>query len=653
MGQTYKVVQILLPKLKLFPLDYFVPDDLNVELGDLVIINFRNKEQIGVVWSFNDPEIDIKKIKTILGKVPLDLRISANDIEFLKKTAQYYISDLGSTLKIALPVDLLSKPIKYIKQEIPDRFSLSELNDEQKMAYDKLLSFNGTSLLHGVTGSGKTELYYHLVKEVIMSGKQALIMLPEIALTNQMIQRFKSRFGFEPVIWNSSVSIAEKKQTLRGLIIGTIKIMIGSRSSLFLPYKDLGIIVVDEEHDSSYKQEDGMNYNARDMAVLKGMIFNSKVLVTSATPSIETMHNALIGKYNYVKINSRFSDSQMPEIKIIDLLEEKLPYGSWISKILIDKIFHTLSEKKQVLLFLNRKGYAPLMLCSNCSYRFSCINCSSWLVFHKERKCLECHHCGYISNVKKICPECNLTDSIRACGPGVERIYEEILNIFPNAKTHIITKDETIKKEAFVKLLKDIDENKIDILIGTQIITKGYDFPTLSLVGIIDADIGLMSADLKATEKTFQLLQQVGGRAGRRSDKGFVYIQTYYKDNFIINLIKSGDFDRFYKEELKVRENSLTPPFTRAVLILVSSKIDIEARKYASKIVHLCPKLDKVKILGPAHNDIAIINRKHIYKILLLAPKNFNIQKYLSTTLSHIQISPKVNIKIDVDPYRT
>ena len=350
-----KIVQVLLPKLKLFPLDYYVLDSMCAEIGDLVIVNFRNKDQVGVIWSQNQTEIEISKIKTIIGKAPLDLKISIKDMEFLKKTSQYYMSDLGSALRIALPVDLVSKPIKYITQEIPDKFNLVELNQEQKIAYEKLDSYRGASLVHGVTGSGKTELYYHLVEKIIRDGRQALIMLPEIALTNQMIERFKTRFEFDPIVWNSSITIAQKKQILRGLVLGTIKLVIGARSSLFLPYKDLGIIIIDEEHDGSYKQEEGMHYNARDMAVLKGSIFNAKIILASATPSVESMHNALIGKYNYVKIDSRYSDSQMPEIKIIDLLSEKLPHGSWISKTLSKKIEQTLKEKKQVLLFLNIK----------------------------------------------------------------------------------------------------------------------------------------------------------------------------------------------------------------------------------------------------------------------------------------------------------
>lgn len=647
------IVQVLLPKLKLFPLDYFVPQDIELQIGDIVTVSFRNKQQMGVVWSQNKTELDHSKIKSITSKIPLDLKIDIKDIEFLRRASQYYMADLGSTLKIMLPVDLLSKPIKYISQEIPNDFSLVKLNEEQKIAYKIVQNSNNVSLIHGVTGSGKTELYYESIAGCLKNGDQALIMLPEISLTSQMIERFKNRFGFEPAIWNSSITTAQKKQILRGVILGTVKLIIGTRSSLFLPYKNLKIIVVDEEHDASYKQEEGINYNARDMAVLKGSIFNFKVILASATPSIESMHNALIKKYDYIKINSRYSDSQMPEIRIIDLLKEKLPYGSWISKTLNSKINQTLNEKKQVLLFLNRKGYSPLMLCSNCSYRFSCVNCSSWLVYHKEKKSLECHHCGYLTSVKKTCPECNLEDMIRPCGPGVERIYEEIQNLFPNANTHIITKDETRKTGALEVLINKVHNGEIDILIGTQIITKGYDFPSLSLVGIIDADISLMSASLRSTERTFQLLQQVGGRAGRRSDKGFVYIQTYYKDNSIMNLIKSGNFDEFYKNELKIREASGMPPFTKSALILVDSKIDIEARKTATKIVNLAPKIENIKVLGPAHNDIAIINKKHIYKIFLIAPKTFNIQKYIANIFIKIPSSSKVNIKIDIDPYKT
>ena len=647
-----KISQVLIPKLKLFPLDYDGSEINGLKIGDIVIVNFRNREEMALVWSQKPAETPEHKIKKILKRAPLNLSIDQKHIGFLKKAANYYIMDIGSMLKLMLPVNIAKNPIKITLQEISNTTALPALEKEQQDALEMIQNDDKVALLHGVTGSGKTEIYYHLVNEALQAKEQVLIMLPEIALTKQMIQRFEERFGFQPIIWNSSVSESKKRQILRGIIMGSVKIVMGARSSLFLPYKNLKLIIVDEEHDQSYKQEEGIMYNARDMAVLKGKMFDSKVVLASASPSLESYNNAITQKYSYIKLNKRYSDSVMPQVMALDLKKENMRFGSWISKSLKKKMEDSLANNEQILLFLNRKGYAPLLLCSNCGYRFACINCSSWLVYHKSKKSLECHLCGYLESVKNSCPECLSEDHIIPCGPGVERLYEETTNLFPEAKIHIITKDEANKKGLLEELICQIKDNKINILIGTQIITKGYDFPSLNLVAVIDSDAAFMSSDLKSAENAFQLLHQVGGRAGRRSVRGTVILQTYFPEHFLIQILLSNNYDQFYKYELKTRMESQLPPFSKSCLIKIDAQTDLDSRKMAINIIRSAPKVDCVRIYGPTTNDTAIINRKHQYKILFVTPKNFNIQQYMSDIIAHTDTPQHIKVKLDIDPYK-
>ena len=643
-----RIAKILLPVAKLFPLDYLIPEDLELNIGDLVVVPFRNKELTGIVWALVSNS-EAKKIKTIRVKVPLNLNITSEVLELIKWMSNYYISELGSIAKLVLPIDIAEKPIKVKEQKVNNNFVLPDLSEEQAQAVTILNDSNKPTLVKGVTGSGKTEIYFHLVADYLVKGKQVLIMLPEIALSTQLINRFIERFSFAPIIWNSSVTKTQKKMILRGILSDKVKVVIGARSSLFLPFKKLGLIVIDEEHDDSYKQDDGILYNARDMAIVRGTFDKIQIVLCSATPSIETVYNIEIGKYQLVTLVNRYKNFDLPNIEIIDMTKEKLPRDSYLSKLLIEAIKDNLDNKKQVLLFLNRRGYAPLMLCKACGFRFTCKYCSSWMVVHKATQRLECHHCGYQSKIFSSCPECLEDSTLTICGPGIERIEEEAKALFPESKVVAISKDCAKSPERIAQLLHQMENLEIDILIGTQIIAKGYHFPNLALVGVIDADLGSNNADLRASERTFQLLHQVGGRAGRGDSKGVVYLQSYYPDNIIFSYVKAGDEDGFFAHELEIRKSADMPPFSKTASVILSGYSESKILDIAKNMVRIAPKAN-VKILGPASPLMPKLAGKHRYRILIIAEKQFNLQKYLKFWLSLIKIPSFCYLKIDIDP---
>ncbi|WCR57347.1 MAG: Primosomal protein N' [Rickettsia asembonensis] len=436
---------------------------------------------------------------------------------------------------------------------------------------------------------------------------------------------------------------------LRGILSDKVKVVIGARSSLFLPFKNLGLVVIDEEHDDSYKQDDGILYNARDTAIVRGTFDKAQIVLCSATPSIETMYNIEIGKYQLVTLVNRYKNVDLPNIEIIDMTKEKLSKNSYLSKLLIEAIKDNLDNKKQVLLFLNRRGYAPLMLCKACGHRFTCKFCSSWMVVHKATKKLECHHCGYQSKIFSSCPECLEDETLTICGPGIERIEEEAKALFPESKIAVISKDHAKNPEKIAQLLHQMENLEIDILIGTQMITKGYHFPNLTLVGVIDADLGSNNADLRASERTFQLLHQVGGRAGRGDGKGVVYLQSYYPNNIIFSYVKAGDEDSFFANELEIRKSAGMPPFSKTASVILSGSNESKILEIARDMVRIVPKAN-VKILGPASSLMSKLAGKYRYRILIIADKKFNLQKYLKFWLSLIKIPSFCHLKIDIDP---
>lgn len=643
-----RIAKILLPAAKLFPLDYLVPEDLELNIGDLVVVPFRNKELTGIIWEFTTVP-KAKKLKTVKEKVPLNLSLTSEVLELIKWMSGYYMSELGSIAKLVLPIDIAEKPIKVKEQKINNNFVLPDLSEEQKQAVIVLNESNKPVIIKGVTGSGKTEIYFHLIADYLAKGKQVLVMLPEIALSTQIINRFIERFGFEPIVWNSSVTKAQKKMILRGILSDKVKVVIGARSSLFLPFKNLGLVVIDEEHDDSYKQDDGILYNARDTAIVRSKFDKAQIVLCSATPSIETMYNVEIGKYQLITLVNRYKNVDLPNIEMIDMTKEKLSKNSYLSKILIEAIKGNLDNKKQTLLFLNRRGYAPLMLCKACGHRFTCKFCSSWMVVHKATKKLECHHCGYQSKIFNSCPECLEDEALTICGPGIERIEEEVKTLFPESKIAVISKDHAKNPEKIAQLLHQMENLEIDILIGTQIITKGYHFPNLTLVGVIDADLGSNNADLRASERTFQLLHQVGGRAGRGDSKGVVYLQSYYPDNIIFSYVKTGDEENFFANELEIRKSADMPPFSKMASVILSGSSESKILEIARDMVRIAPKAN-VKILGPASSLMSKLAGKYRYRILIIADKKFNLQKYLKFWLSLIKIPSFCQIKIDIDP---
>ncbi|WP_341793022.1 MULTISPECIES: primosomal protein N' [unclassified Rickettsia] len=643
-----QIAKILLPLPKLFPLDYIVPTHLDLHLGDLVIVPFRNKEVTGIVWEL-EVTTDKEKLKAVIEKVPLEFRLNLEILELIKWMSEYYLSELGGVAKLVLPIDIAEKPIKVKEQIINADFTLPDLSNEQQQAIKLIKQTDKPIIIKGVTGSGKTEVYFNLIADYLHQGKQALIMLPEIALSMQIINRFTERFGFAPVIWNSSVSKAQKKMILRGILSNKIKIVIGARSSLFLPYKNLGLIVIDEEHDDSYKQDDGILYNARDTAIIRAGFDKAQIVLCSATPSIETIYNVIQGKYQLITLASRYKDAALPTMQIIDMKKENLAKNSYLSKPLITAIHENLNNNKQILLFLNRRGYAPLMLCKLCGHRFTCKSCSAWLVVHKRTKKLECHHCGYQSKIYTSCPECKEEDSLTICGPGIERIEEEAKALFPNSVIAIISKDHAGKPEKIAELLHKMEHLEIDILIGTQVITKGYHFPNLTLVGVIDADLGSSNADLRSSERTYQLLHQVGGRAGRGEAKGTVLMQSYYPDNMIFAYIKNPDEDAFFQYELQTRKTADMPPFTKMASIILSGTDEHKILEIAKNLVRIAPS-SRAKILGPASSLMSKLAGKYRYRILIIVDKKFNLQKYLKFWLSLMKIPASCQVKIDIDP---
>jgi len=530
---------------------------------------------------------------------------------------------------------------------------LSEGQKESADAICDMVQSNkfGAALLDGVTGAGKTEVYFEAVAETLKQGKQVLILLPEIALSNAFLNRFKSRFGCAPALWHSSLSPAKRKTTWRGVADGQSKVVIGARSALFLPYKDLGLIIVDEEHDSAYKQEEGVIYNARDMAVVRANMGQFPVVMVSATPSLETMRNAWDGKYQHLILPQRHGGATLPDIHLVDLRSDKPESRQhFMAPTLKTAMIETLERKEQVLLFLNRRGYAPLTLCRNCGHRFQCPRCTAWLIEHRKQRKLHCHHCDYQTRVPNNCPECNEADTLAACGPGVERIMEEVTAEFPDAKTCILSSDTVPTHDELRALLDKIQNNEYDIIIGTQIIAKGHHFPELTCVGIVDADLGLTGGDLRATERVYQLLHQVAGRAGRAQKSGAVYLQTFTPEARVMQALASNERDAFLEVELQEREIGHMPPFARLAGIIVSGRDEGQVKEAARALGQVAPQDEKLQTLGPAEAPMYRLRGKFRRRLLIRADRNVDIQKAIEHWLKSVKFPSAIRVQIDIDP---
>ena len=509
------------------------------------------------------------------------------------------------------------------------------------------------SLLDGVTGSGKTEVYFETVARTLQAGRQALVMLPEIALTSQFMDRFKARFGAAPAEWHSALSSSERGRVWRAVATGEARIVAGARSALFLPYADLGLIVVDEEHDQGYKQDDRVHYQARDMAVVRGSLGGFPVVLASATPSIESHVNARTGRYRHVSLPGRYSGAELPDVSAIDLRREPPDKGRWLAPRLVEAMAETLSRGHQSLLFLNRRGYAPLTLCRACGHRVECPQCSAWLVEHRFRNRLNCHHCGFSLPIPTHCPKCKTEDALVACGPGVERIAEEVGERFPEARLALLSSDLVPGLDAMRELIGEIESGEMQIIIGTQIVAKGHNFPHLALVGIVDGDLGLaQGADPRAGERTFQLLHQVTGRAGRALVEGRGFVQTHLPEHPVMEAIISGDRDSYIEREIQLRRAGMLPPFGRLVGIVVSSREKEVAERVARFIVNERPRSDRITVLGPAEAPIALVRGRYRWRILLRAPRDTDVQSYMRLWFQDLP-EPKgdVRVTIDIDPY--
>ncbi|WP_297322542.1 primosomal protein N' [uncultured Bartonella sp.] len=535
-------------------------------------------------------------------------------------------------------------------------YSLTRFENDQAVAAETLrqaIDSGGFKvlLLDGVTGSGKTEVYFEAVSEAVRKKKQVLILLPEIALTQQFLDRFEGRFGAPPAEWHSDLTPRQREHVWRQVAENRVQVVAGARSALFLPFADLGLIIVDEEHDAAYKQEDRVFYNARDMSVARGSFGQFPVILSSATPSVESRVNAEQGRYQAVHLPSRFKEAALPNIRAIDMRKNSPPSGRFLSPPLQLAMQKTLERKEQSLIFLNRRGYAPLTLCRVCGHRFQCPNCSTWLVEHRFRGQLMCHHCGYHEPVPEACPECGTLDHLVACGPGVERIAEETLKLFPEARILVLSTDLTGGVKRLRLELEAIAKGEVDIVIGTQLVAKGHHFPGISLVGVVDADLGLSNGDPRAAERTFQLLSQVTGRAGRTGQKSEGLIQTYQPDHPVMQAIISGDSEAFYAREINERARYNLPPFGRLAALIISSENRNDAEAHARALRRSAPFADEISVLGPAEAPLALVRGRYRFRLLLQGSRRADMQSFIRAMIA---AGPKIRgttrVQVDIDP---
>jgi len=522
-------------------------------------------------------------------------------------------------------------------------------------------------LLEGVTGSGKTEVYFEAIAAALEQGGQALVMMPEIALTSQFLQRFAERFGAKPAEWHSAVSPRKRARIWRGCASGEVRVVVGARSALFLPFQNPRLLIVDEEHDGAYKQDDGAIYHARDMAVVRASIEQATLVLASATPSIESRVNAERGRYTHLRLHARHGARLLPRSEAIDMRVEGPQKLRWIAPRLALAVGETIARGEQALLFLNRRGYAPLTLCRNCGHRFRCRQCDAWLVEHRFRRALICHHCGHVEQRPHNCPECEAEETLAPCGPGVERIAEEAATLFPNARILVLSSDFPGGTERLRRELEEIAKGAFDLVIGTQLVAKGHNFPHLTLVGVVDADLGLGSGDPRAAERTFQLLAQVTGRAGRGDRPGRALIQTYQPEHPVIRALLSGDAEEFYTQEIALRERAGLPPFGRLAALIVSGRdaalTEAHARVLA-RTAHAMPPHSRYKVapmgglpeegelmlLGPAEAPIALLRGRFRFRLLVKAPRRADVQAFLRDLLAAAPARGGVRVQVDVDP---
>lgn len=704
------------------PLDYRVPQGMDVGPGSIVVAPLGPRQMLGVVWEEDrlpGETVGDNRLRNLIAladapPVPEPLR------RLIEWTADYYVAPLASVLRMALastaalagdrtiieyratglvPNRLTAQreqalariadrqgtirelaaiaetsdavlrglvkagalePVEAMADRplpVPDPgFGPPRLSAEQQAAADAITdavqarSF-APFLLDGVTGSGKTETYFEGVAAAIAAGRQTLVLLPEIALTEPFLRRFEARFGCAPVAWHSDLRATQRRRAWRAIASGEALVTVGARSALFLPYRDLGLIVVDEAHETSFKQEEGVHYHARDVAVMRGRFEGCPVLLASATPAIETRVQVAAGRYIELKLPGRYGPAELPDIQAVDLIATPPDRGRWLAPQLVKAIDATLERGEQALLFLNRRGYAPLTLCRTCGHRFQCPNCTAWMVEHRLIARLTCHHCGHTIKSPDHCPECETEDSLVACGPGVERIADEARALWPDARTAIVTSDTLWSPARAAEFVARMEAGAIDIVIGTQLVTKGYHFPNLTLVGVVDADLGLSGGDLRAAERTFQQIMQVAGRAGRGEKPGHVLIQTTQPGAAVMQALVNGDADGFYTAETEARREAGVPPFGRYAAIIVSSEDKGAAEATADALARAAPRSDDLHVYGPAPAPLAMLRGRHRLRLLVHAPRSAPLQDRVRDWLGAIEWPAKVRVAVDVDPY--
>lgn len=540
-----------------------------------------------------------------------------------------------------------------VPQTLPEKpqLSLDQLVSAEDIKKSLETQKFHTFLLEGVTGSGKTEVYFEAIDHVLQKGGQALILLPEISLSAQWLQRFKKRFGFQPAIWHSDLGKSEKKATFRTIMEGTVPVIVGARSALFLPFPDLKLIIIDEEHDGSYKQEEGVIYNGRDMAVVRASLSQATCVLATATPSLETELNVQSKKYRHIQLASRYGGAALPDVSLIDLRKVKLNAQQWISPPLQQALQETLERGEQAMLFLNRRGYAPMTLCQSCGDRIMCPHCSVSLVQHKHKNKLLCHHCGYITHLPSTCPACHQENTYKAIGPGVERIYEEVKNFLPHSRCSLLTSDHLTTIQKTIEQIQAIQNHEVDILIGTQIMAKGHHFPRLTLVGIVDGDSALSGSDLRASEKSFQLLHQVAGRSGREQHRGQVLIQTHQPEHPVMQALVQQDKVQFSVLESEQRRIHGFPPFGRLAALILSGRKEDEVQKAARMLAKKFPLTDRAELLGPTPAPLPYLRGKHRWRLLVKTAKEFPPQPLLKMWLGNSPLPSSVKLQIDIDPY--
>ncbi len=643
---------ILLPNIFNHPFTY--ESDIKLKIGDFVEVPFGKSKIIGVVWDdFENNNNKIFKIKKVIRKLQIT-NLKRKTLDFLNWFSEYNLVPKGMALKLVL---LSGKPIEKLDKKFYQDFNSKnkknsfDLTNEQKRSLNEINISNqkfNVHVLQGTTGSGKTIVYFEALKKILEKGFQGLIMLPEIGLTNQFEKKFIEFFSFKPAIWHSGITKKNKEIIWSGILNGEIKVVIGARSSLFLPFKKLGLIIVDEEHDQSYKQDEGIIYNARDMAISRASFENIPVNLITAVPSVETYENIKKKKYNISKLTQRYKNASLPNFEIINLNDVKLENQSWISKEIIKKVNLHLEKKDQVLFFLNRRGFSPNVLCKKCFNSFSCPNCSINLVYHKNKKNLLCHYCGFKTSLERKCTKEGVCDFIFS-GPGVERISEEVKKNFPSKKIEIFSSDTMNKKSSKDKLEKIIN-NEIQILVGTQLISKGFHFPNLNCIVVVDIDLSSQGHDLRSAEKNLQLYHQLSGRAGRTGQPSTVYFQTYNYNTKIISDITDKNPEIFLDKEIEIRKKNNLPPFQRFISLILTGENENKLEKEALKFKLSLQNKIYGKILGPVSAPIFRLKRKYRVRLLIRGPKTLKLQSSLASIISKYKFSTGIKLSVDVDP---